>query len=73
MTFALLAQVAPVRSGWSFGEVLIAIVVVLACIAVVWVGTQAMGITIPQWLVRILAICIIAVVVIFAIKFLLSV
>lgn len=69
---AIIGQVVAPRPAWSLGEILIAVVIVLALIAVVYVATQAMGIPIPQWFIRIVLICVIAVVAILAIRFLLS-
>lgn len=58
--------------GWTFGELAIALVIVLAVIAVVYVATKAFGIPIPQWLIQIVAIVVVAAVAIIAIRFLLS-
>ncbi len=62
----LLAQVA----GYSFIHIATIVVVVLAVIAVVYVATKAMGVPIPQWLIQIIVICVVAAVAILAIKFL---
>ena len=47
-------------------------IIVLAVCAVVYVATKAMGVSIPDWLVKIIVIVIVAAVAIVAIKFLLS-
>jgi hypothetical protein len=63
-----------VRAGgaWGFGQIAVAIIIVLAVIAVVYVITRAMGVTIPAWLLQVIGIVIMAAVGILAIRFLLS-
>lgn len=58
--------------GWSIGEIVIAIVVIAAVVAVCYVALNQFGVSIPPWVIRIFWICIVAVVAIFAIRFLLS-
>lgn len=67
----LFAQVA-VGHAWSFGEILVAVIVIAACVGIVWVALRAMGVQLPQWFVQILLIIAVAVVAILAIKFLLT-
>ena len=57
---------------WSFGDWIIAIIIVAACIGILYVALRQFGIEIPQWLMRIIMICIVAVVAIAAIRFVLS-
>lgn len=68
----LLAQVARPVGGWSFGQILIAIVIIAACVAIVYVALRQFGIAIPQWVIHIFWICAVAVVAILAIRFVLS-
>lgn len=64
----LLAQV----SGYSFGQILIAIIIVAACLGVTLVAVRAMGLEIPAWVWSILGIIAVAVVAILALRFVLS-
>lgn len=77
MNPSLLAQVvvehpAPVRTGYTFGELAIGLVVVLAVVGLVWVACNQFGVVIPVWLQRVVGIVVAAVVVIVAIKIVLS-
>jgi hypothetical protein len=58
--------------AWSLGEILIAIVVIAACIGIVFVALRVFGITIPGWFVQICWIVAAAVVAILAIRFVMS-
>jgi len=58
--------------GWGLGEFLIAIVVIGAAVALMYVALQQFGITIPPWVVKVFWICVVCMVVIFAIRFVLS-
>ena len=64
----LLAQV----SGYSLGQLLIAIIVVAACLGIVIVAVRAFGLQIPDWVWSILGIIAVAVVAILALRFVLS-
>ena len=68
----LLGQVVAPARVWTFGDILIALVIVLACVGIVYVATQAFGVPIPKWLIKIVLICVVAVVAILAIRFVLS-
>lgn len=72
MLQALLAQVVEHRAGpfwgWSVADVAIAIVVVLAIIALVWVFVRESGVPIPGWFMRVLLIVVLAVIIVVAIK-----
>ncbi len=57
---------------WDVLHMAIALIVVLAVVAIVYVVTRAMGWAIPDWLVKIVVICAVAVVGIIALKFLWS-
>lgn len=48
------------------------LILIIAICAIVVIATKAMGIAIPQWALQVLTIVIIAIVCIFAIKFLLT-
>jgi hypothetical protein len=67
----LLSDIMVVRT-WGFGELLIAIVIVAACIGIVIVAVRACGLAIPQWVVQIFWIVLIAVVAIAALRLVLS-
>ena len=57
---------------YSLSQLVIGLVIVLAVCALVYVAAGAMGIGIPYWVVQVVAICLVAVVVIVAIRFLMS-
>lgn len=57
---------------WSLGEILIAVVILAACIGIVLVAIRAFGVQIPEWAVKIFWIVVVAVVAIFAIRLVLS-
>lgn len=59
-------------AGWSIGEIAIAIVIIAAVVAVVYVALKQFGIAIPQWVIQIFWIIVVAIVAILAIRFLLS-
>jgi hypothetical protein len=61
-----------VGAGWTVGEILVAVVIIAACVGVVYVALQEFGVAIPPWVVRIFWICLCAVVAVLAIRFLLS-
>lgn len=61
-----------VAGGWGFGQIAIAVIVLLAVIGIVIVATKVMGVPIPQWVWQIAGIVIVACVAIVAIRFLLS-
>lgn len=65
----LLAEMFPHGQPWGLVEIAVAIVIVLAVCAIVYVFCQAAGVTIPPWLIRVLLIVIAAVVCIAAIRF----
>lgn len=58
--------------AWSFGDMAIAIVIIAAVIALVFVALRQFNVTIPAWVVQVFWIVVVAVVVIFAIKLVLS-
>jgi hypothetical protein len=68
----MLAQLVRVVPTWSLGEILIAIVVIAACVALVYVALRQLGIAIPGWVVQVFWIVVIAFVVILAIRLVLS-
>lgn len=71
MLLPILAQVATVRA-WSVGEMLIAAVVLAACIALVVVALKQFQISIPSWVIQVAWIVAVAFVVIVAIRLVLS-
>lgn len=59
--------------GWSITQWIVAIIVVCAAVAILWIATSAMGILVPAWAVSMGWVVIIAVVAIAAIGFLVAV
>jgi hypothetical protein len=57
---------------WSWGDILIGIVVVCAAVALVFVALRAFKIEIPEWFRQVILIVVVAVVVIVAIRFVLA-
>jgi hypothetical protein len=66
----LLAQLA--WRGWGFGELAILVIIIAAVVAVVFIGTKAMGVAIPQWVISVFWVLVIAFVCIVAIRLLMS-
>lgn len=54
---------------WGITDFLIAIVIVAACVGIMYVALRVFGVTIPAWVVQIFWICICACVAIAAIRF----
>lgn len=54
--------------NWSFTEILITVVVIAACVALVYVALRQFGVSIPQWVVQVFWIVVVAFVVILAIR-----
>ena len=71
VTFAQVVAPGGVRA-WTVGDWVIAIIVVAAVIAVLYVALQGMGITLPPWLKKIGLIVLVAVVAVVAVKLLLA-
>ena len=61
----------PVKE-WSFVQWIIAIIIMAACVAILYVALNVFGITIPPWAILMFWICVVAFVAIIAIKFLAS-
>ncbi len=51
---------------------LIYVLIIAACVGIVFVATRAMGVKIPDWVMHILGILLVCVVAIWAIRFLFS-
>ncbi len=69
----LLAQFQPsIGAGWSFGGIMIAIIVVLAVLGIAYAVVKYFGIPVPQVVWTILGIVLVAALAIIAIRFLLS-
>lgn len=66
----MLAQVVNLAGPWSIGSILIAVIVLAAAIAVVYVALQAFGVTPPPWAVKIFWIVLVAFVAVVALKIL---
>ena len=63
---------AEVFAGWSIIQILTAVIVIAAVAAIVSVAVRAMGVAIPDWVVKILWIVAIAFVALIAIRIVLS-
>lgn len=59
-------------AGYSLAHLLIAVVVIAACIALVYIALQQFGIAIPGWVIQVFWVVVVAFVIIFAIKLVLS-
>ncbi len=68
----LLAQIGGNLASWSFGQILIAVVIIAACVALVYVALNKFGVGIPDWVIQVFWIVVVAFVVIFAIRLVLS-
>ena len=55
-------------TSWSIGEIAIAIVIIAAVVALVYVALKEFGVSIPGWVVRCFWIVVICFVVIFCIR-----
>ncbi len=53
---------------WSLVDLLVLIVIVAACVALMYVALRQFGVSIPAWVVQVFWIVIVAFVVIFAIR-----
>jgi hypothetical protein len=58
--------------SYSLGELLIGVVILAACCALVWVALRQFQVTIPQWVLHVFWIVVVAIVVIFALRLVLS-
>jgi hypothetical protein len=65
----LLGQVA---AGWTFGQVIIAIIVIAACVGILLVACNQFGIQIPGFVIQIFWIVLCAGIAIFAIRLILG-
>lgn len=63
---------AQAMGGYSVGQIAILIVIVLAVCGLVMVAVRQFGIQIPQWVIQVLSIVVVAIVIIYAIKLVLS-
>jgi hypothetical protein len=72
----LLAQVfvqrGGINAGWSFGEIVIAIIIIAAVLGILYAVLQYFGVPIPPIVMKILCIVLIAALAIIAVRFLLS-
>lgn len=59
-------------AGYTFGEIAVALIIIAAVVAVVYVALHQFGVAIPPWVIQIMWICVVTVVAIIAIRFLLS-
>lgn len=71
---ALIAQMARPGPfwGWGIAELLIAVVIIAAAVALVYVALHQFGVAIPGWVVQVFWIVVVAFVVIVAIRFVMN-
>lgn len=72
---ALVAQAVAPGGGWrawTLTDWVVAIIIVAAVIAILYVALQGMGITLPEWFKKIAVIVVVAVVAVLAIKLILT-
>lgn len=63
----------PIPGGpWTFGKIIVAIIIFAAIIGIMYVALGVFGVAIPTWAIHILWIVVVAVVAIIAVKFLLK-
>lgn len=65
----ILAQLA---ASYSLAHILIAVVIIAACVALMYIALNQFGVAIPPWVVQVFWILVVACVIIFAIRFLLT-
>ncbi len=58
--------------GWSLIEVVVAIIIIAAVIAVMYIALRQFGVGIPPWVIQIFWVVVVAFVAIFAIRLLMS-
>lgn len=58
--------------AWSIGDIAVAIVVIAALVALVYIALHQFGVTIPEWVKQVAWVVVVAFVVILAIKIILS-
>lgn len=58
--------------NWGIGELAIAIVVIAAVCALVMIALRKFGVTIPDWVIQVFWVLIVAFVIILAIRFVMS-
>jgi hypothetical protein len=64
--------IAQVVAGYSLGQLAIFVVVVLALAGLVAVAVRAFGVSVPGWLVQVISIVIAAIIIIAAIRIVMS-
>lgn len=70
---SLLGEVVLFRGGaWGIGEIAIAIVIIAAVVALVMIACRQFGVSPPPWLIQCLWVVLVAVVVIFCIRLVMS-
>lgn len=63
---------AALMTGWTVKDIAIAIVIIAAVVALVYIALRKFGVKIPEWVVQVFWVCVVAVVIIFAIEFVAS-
>ncbi len=68
----MFAEINVFSGPWTFGHLLVAIIVLAACIAIVCIALRQFPASIPAWVVQIFWVVVVAFVAIFAIRLLLG-
>ncbi len=58
--------------AWSLSDVLVAVIVIVICVGITIIVVKACEIPIPPWVWKILGLCLLGVLAIFAIRFVTS-
>ncbi len=53
---------------WSFGQILIAIIVIAGAIAITIIALRQFGMTLPQWLIQMLIVVAVVIVAVFLLR-----
>ncbi len=72
LTLFAVALFAAGPGAWGITEIIIAVIVIAACIGILFVALRQFGVAIPGFAVQIFWICVCAFVAILAIRFVLS-
>jgi len=57
---------------WDIGSLLIIAVILIGCVAIAYIACRAMGVVVPDWVMKIGWVIVIVIVAVIAIRFLLT-
>lgn len=66
------APFAAILAGYTIGEIIIAIIIIAAAVAIMYVALKQMGVAIPPWVIQIFWIVVVCIVAIIAVRIVLS-